>query len=159
MEAIMRLVNFLRASGNKSALAGLSLGLLLALGTAQQLNAQVLYGSLVGNVTDQSGAAVPGATVKVTQAQTDFTRSVVTDQSGGYSLSTIPAGTYTVEVTKVGFKTSQRDGVNVSVNTVERVDTALQVGVVSQSVEVKAAAQLLQTDRADVHHDLSLIHI
>lgn len=155
----MLLEKFFSTLGIKSALAALSLGLLFALGTAPRLNAQVLYGSLVGNVTDSSGAAVPGATVKVTQAETGFTRSVVTDQAGGYNLSTIPAGTYTIEVSTTGFKTYQKSGVNVSVNTVERVDASLVVGAVTQSVEVTANAQLLQTDRADVHHDLSALQI
>ena len=62
--------------------------------------AQVLYGSLVGSVTDATGASVPGATVKVTQAQTSESRQVTTNDSGAYTLSTLPAGTWSVEIAK-----------------------------------------------------------
>ena len=151
----MRLVNFLRTLGNKSALAGLSLGLLLALGTAQQLNAQVHFGSLVGSVKDPSGAAVPGATITVTQQETDQTRTVTADQAGDFEISTLPAGTYTVKVSAPGFKGYSQTGVDVSINTSTRVDTALVLGAVSQSVEVSASAVVLQTERPDVHHDLT----
>src|ERR1700730_16806880 len=69
-------------------------------------NAQTLYGSIVGNVTDSSGAAVVGANVKVTQIETSESREVKTNDSGGYTLTTVPAGTYTVAITQAGFRTS-----------------------------------------------------
>lgn len=133
----------------------LSLALLLMLGAAPQLNAQVLYGSIVGSVNDQSGGAVPNATITATQTQTQLTRSVTTDQSGGYTLSTLSAGTYTIKVTAQGFKTFSQTGVDVSINTITRVDASLELGSVNQSVEVSAAAAVLQTERPDVHHDLT----
>lgn len=117
--------------------------------------AQVLYGTLVGSVTDPSGAAVPGATVTVTQQQTQLTRSVTTDQAGGYTVSTLPAGTYAVKITAKGFKTYTHTGVSLVINSVTRVDAALELGAVNQTVEVTATAATLQTDRADVHHDLT----
>ena len=70
--------------------------------------AQVLYGTLVGNVVDPTGAVVPGATVTVTQTQTALTRQAQTDSRGGYTVSTLPAGTYTVRIEAKGFKTFQR---------------------------------------------------
>lgn len=155
----MRLGNFLRRFAGKSGLVCLSLGLVFALSTAPKAQAQVLYGSIVGNVTDPSGAAVPGATVTVTQAQTQFTRSVTTNQSGGYTFTDLPAGTYTVKVTAQGFKTYSRTGLDVVINSVTRTDAALELGAVTQSVEVTAAAAALQTDRADVHHDLTATQI
>src|SRR5579863_9579437 len=157
MEAIMRLEKFLRTP--KVALAGLSLVLLFALGTAPELKAQVLYGSLVGSVKDPSGAAVPGATVAVTQAETQLTRSVTSGQAGDFTISTLPAGTYAVKISASGFKTYTQTGVGVSINTITRVDASLELGAVSQSVEVSATAAVLQTDRADVHHDLSALQI
>jgi Carboxypeptidase regulatory-like domain len=117
--------------------------------------AQVLYGTLVGNVKDPTGAVVPGATVTVTQTQTALTRQVQTDSRGGYTISTLSAGTYTVKIEAKGFKTFSRPDVAVAANTVSRVDASLEVGAVSQTVEVNASAAMLQTDRADVHHDLT----
>ncbi len=116
---------------------------------------QVLFGSLVGGVTDASGGAVPGASVKVTQIETNEVRETKTNESGGYTLSTIHAGTYKVTVTKEGFKTFNAENIQVTLNTVVRVDASLQVGAQSQSVEVTAEAAALQTDRADVHNEFS----
>ena len=117
--------------------------------------AQVLYGSLVGSVTDASGAAVPDANVKITQTETNETREVQTNVAGGYTLSTLPAGPYTVTISKQGFRTFAAQNVVVRLNTVVRVDAALQVGQLTESVEVTAEAANLQTDRADVHADFT----
>lgn len=116
---------------------------------------QVLYGSLTGNVRDQSGAPVPGALVTATQEQTQVSRQAATDQSGQYSLTTLIPGSYDVKISAKGFKTFVKGNVPVVINSVGRVDALLEVGDVSQTVEVSSAAQLLQTDRADVHHDLT----
>jgi len=64
------------------------------LSTAMPAAAQTLYGSLVGNVTDETGLAVPGATVKITHAETSQTREGTTNAAGGYYVSNIPTGTY-----------------------------------------------------------------
>ncbi|HEV2245920.1 MAG TPA: carboxypeptidase regulatory-like domain-containing protein, partial [Terriglobia bacterium] len=117
--------------------------------------AQVLYGTVVGNIKDPTGAVVPGATVTVTQAQTALTRQAQTDSRGGYTISTLSAGTYTVKIEAKGFKAFSRSDVPVAINTVSRVDATLQIGAVSQTVEVSASAAVLQTDRADVHHDIT----
>ncbi len=117
--------------------------------------AQVLYGTIVGNVKDPTGAVVPGATITVTQTQTGLTRQVKTDSRGGYTASTLSAGTYTVKIEAKGFRTYSKSNVAVAVSTVSRVDAALQIGAVSQEVQVSASAAVLQTDRADVHHDLT----
>ena len=127
----------------------------MGLANPRQSGAQVLFGSLVGSVTDSSGAAVPGATVTVTQAETQLTRAATTDSSGTYTLSTLVAGTYEVKISARGFKTFDKPGVKISINTVERVDATLEVGQITQTVEVTGAAPLLQADRPDVHHDLT----
>lgn len=134
-------------------LAAFTFALLLAVPGPS--NAQVLYGTLVGNVKDPTGAVVPGATVTVIQAQTGLTRQVQTDSRGGYTASTLSAGTYTVRISAKGFKTFVRADVPVVINTVNRVDATLEVGAVNQTVQVNASAAVLQTDRADVHHDIS----
>src|ERR1051326_3838906 len=99
------------------------------------VQAQVLYGSLVGNVTDASGAGVPGATVKVTQTETNESREIQTSETGGYTLSTLAAGPYTLTVSKQGFRTFTTENIQVRLNTVVRVDAALQVGQINESVE------------------------
>ena len=76
-----------------------ALVVLIALGgSAVSLQAQVLYGSLVGNVTDATGAAVPGATVTATHKETGASREAVTDTTGGYHFTNLPSGTYTISV-------------------------------------------------------------
>ncbi|TAM82748.1 MAG: hypothetical protein EPN47_08840 [Acidobacteria bacterium] len=117
--------------------------------------AQVLYGTLVGNVKDPTGAVVPGATVTVTQTETALTRKAQTDSRGGYTISTLSAGTYIVKIEAKGFKTFAKSDVAVVINSISRVDATLEIGAVSQTVEVSASAAMLQTDRADVHHDLT----
>ena len=73
-------------------------------------DAQVLYGSIVGNVTDSTGAAVPGATVTIEQAETKLTRELVTDAAGAYHFTAVPSGTYSVTVTMTGFRIVQPPG-------------------------------------------------
>src|SRR5687768_8828474 len=96
--------------------------------------AQVLYGSLVGNVVDASGAVVPGATVTITHRDTNQSRSVVTSETGAYSFPTIQPGTYDIKITKEGFRTYTRSEIAVTLNTVQRVDITLQVGTVAEAV-------------------------
>src|SRR4051794_30079724 len=129
--------------------------LLLVEGGPFRLTAQVLSGSLVGNVTDASGSGVPGAAVRVVQTQTNDTREVTTNDSGGYTLSTVPAGSYQVLISKPGFQTFTTRNIEVRLNTVVRVDASLQVGQVSEQVEVTAQAAALQTDKADVHSEFT----
>jgi hypothetical protein len=133
---------------------GLSIGLLFLMNSTAR--AQVLYGSLVGNVTDSSGAAVPLAKVSITHQQTNLTRETQTNDSGVYTFSTIPGGTYNVVIAKEGFQAIERRDVAVTTNSVVRVDVGLTVGLVTQKIEVSAsAAALLQTDRAEVRSELA----
>jgi hypothetical protein len=121
----------------------------------QYTQAQVLYGTLVGGVKDSSDAMVPGATVTIVQTETKNTRTTTTNSDGTYTLSTVPTGTYLITITKEGFKAFQATDVVVSLNTEVRVDAALQVGQSSQTISVTADEALLQTDRADVHEQLT----
>ena len=124
-----------------------------------QAKAQTLYGSVVGTVTDNTGAAVPDAKVVITDTQTNDSRTVVTDNGGVYTVSTVPAGNYQVTITKQGFEGYKTNGIDVTANNVVRVDAQLQVGAVSQTVEVQSAvAAQLQTDTADVHSEISSQH-
>src|SRR5258706_12356782 len=98
---------------------------------------QSLYGSLVGTVTDPSGLAVPGATVAVTQTETSQAREATTTETGGYTFSNLPPGTYQVDVTLTGFQTFRAPGVRVSHVSAVRVDAKLNVGAL-QEAEVAA---------------------
>ena len=116
--------------------------------------AQLLQGAIDGNVNDSSGAAVAGAKVVVTDRATGFLRETATSLAGGYTFPILPPGTYTVTIGSSGFQTYTRTGVEVTVQTVTRVDVSLSVGAVSENVTVSAQAVSLQSDRADVRSEL-----
>ncbi len=118
-------------------------------------NAQVLYGSMVGNVVDNNGAAVPSATVKITNKATNQSRDAVTNSEGAYNFSTVQTGFYDITVSKTGFKTFTRSNQEVTLNNITRSDIALEVGAVSETVSVTADSVLLQTDRAEVRAELT----
>ena len=128
---------------------------LLILTARLQGNAQLLYGSIVGTVTDNTTAVVPAATVTVKQMQTGETRSGVTNDSGAYIISTVPAGTYDVSISKAGFEIFDASDITVLINTTVRVDASLTVGTETQTVNVSAQAAALQTDRPDVHGEVT----
>src|SRR6476661_9279320 len=108
--------------------------------------AQDVTAAITGRVTDPSGGAVPGAKVTAIDTQRGTTWPTVTNGDGVYSLPRIPVGTYNVTVENQGFQTSQQSNVTLQLNQVARMDFQLQVGNVSQSVEVTSAAPILQTE-------------
>ena len=111
--------------------------------------AQVAVGTLLGNVTDESGGAVPGATITATEVRTSISRTTVSNEAGRYTFTNTPPGVYRVEGELVGFRKFARENVEVSVNTTVRVDIALSVGALEESVMVTGEAPVLQTDRTD----------
>ena len=119
-------------------------------------HAQLLQGSITGNVTDASQAAVVGAKVVATEQTTNFTRDTTTNGSGGYNLPTMPPGTYTITVTAPSFQTSTTTGVRVAPEQVARTNVVLSIGQLTQNVEVSADAIALQTDRADIRDDVTI---
>ncbi len=121
---------------------------------APRARAQVLYGSIVGNVVDASQAAVAGATVTITSQETNLARQTMTNDTGAYSFPNVPAGTYTLKVTKEGFTAFTQPQVVVTINSVSRVDAHLNVGAVTESVTVSAEAAALQTDRSEVRQEI-----
>jgi len=100
------------------------------------LLAQTFRGTVLGTVTDPSGAVVSGAKVAVRNVNTGQERTTETSADGSYSVPELPIGTYTVTVTQGGFQTSVTSGVVVDVATERRVDAQLKAGQVSQTVEV-----------------------
>jgi hypothetical protein len=116
----------------------------------QVCQAQTLYGSVVGNVRDPSQAVITGAMVTLTNAETHQTSEAVTNELGGYSLATVPAGTYVLNVSKEGFAAATESNVSVSAGNTTRLDVTLTVGAVNESVTVSGLVAVLQTDRAEV---------
>ncbi|HTP68771.1 MAG TPA: TonB-dependent receptor [Dongiaceae bacterium] len=99
-------------------------------------SAQTFRGTILGTVTDSSGAAVPGASVTIKNTDTGLTRTVVTGDSGDYSVPELPIGNYTITVEKSGFKLASVTNVRVDVSAERRADVVLQPGEVAQRVEV-----------------------
>src|SRR5450759_311714 len=113
-------------------------------------NAQQVFGSIFGTVTDPSGSAVVGAKVTVTDINKGTQFEVTTDVSGNYNKGQLVPGQYTVTFESKGFGSVKSDAIDVRVNAAARYDASLKVGDVSTQVEVAATAPMLQTDRADV---------
>jgi len=111
---------------------------------------QEVTAALVGTITDQSGAAVSGATVKATSVDQGTNYSAVSDDSGLYRISEVPAGNYTLTVSKSGFATVSHTAFVLTVNQVARVDVALKVGQVTETLEVTGAPPVLETDATQV---------
>src|SRR5262249_49332854 len=118
-------------------------------------NAQVLYGTLTGNVTDPSSAVVPNAKVDATNMETGVARTVNTDDRGAYLFSNVQAGPYNVTVASKSFRTFTVSNVQVLANDVRRVDVTLQIAQTTETVEITADAVVLQTDKADIHSEVS----
>ena len=115
------------------------------------VQAQVLYGALVGTVRDPSGAVLPGASVVITNAETKATRETVTDAAGAYRFSTLQPGTYTVVVQVTGFRTFTRADVPVTLNSSARVDALLGVGDLQENVTVSAEYTLSLHDALPIY--------
>ena len=114
------------------------------------LIAQVDRGNIVGTVSDPSGANVEAAKVAIRNLATDQSVEVTTDTSGAYAANLLRIGTYSVTVERQGFKKAVEPNVEVGVNQVVRVNLRLQVGAVTESVEVTGAAPLLQTETSSL---------
>ncbi len=127
----------------------------LALGYAHRAGAQVLYGSVTGTVTDQSGAGVPKAHVVLTNRATNVQREADADDTGHYVVIDVSPGNYDLTVKAGGFKPLTQTNLTVTANTVTNADAKLQVGAVSEQVTVEASAVTLQTEKTDLHTELS----
>ncbi len=129
----------------------------LLLAVTASIDAQAVTGSVLGTVTDASGAVVANAKVTLTNIGTNIVRTQQTNTSGNYTFADIPEGSYSVTIEATGFKRDIRQNVNVLVNTSTRVDVQLQPGNITQQIEVTAAAAPLQTDRADTETTISTV--
>jgi outer membrane receptor protein involved in Fe transport len=111
--------------------------------------AQVTTGTFLGTVHDPANASVQGASVTATNLQTGLSRSVMSGSEGEYIINLLPVGKYSVRVEHSGFRTDERPSVELQINTRLRLDFVLQVGRVSEKVDVKENAPLLDTDTAE----------
>jgi len=126
-------------------------------GAPAPVAAQAVNATLLGTVSDSSGAAVANAKVTITETNTNISRTAQTNESGNYVFPDLPPGTYRVIAELTGFKRASRSGVDVVVNTTSRIDLDLQAGDVSETITVEAETPILQTERADTGRKLETV--
>src|SRR5206468_4575203 len=99
---------------------------------------------------DQSGAVLPGVEIHVTQTDTGVTRDAITNETGSYVLPNLPIGPYRLEAALPGFRTYAQTGIVLQVNSSPSINVVLEVGQVTEQVEVEANAALVETRNAGV---------
>ena len=124
--------------------------LALALAGETAWAAQANTAQIIGNVKDPSGAVLPGVEITVTQTATGAKRSAVSNETGNYVLASLPIGPYVLEATLPGFKTYMQTGVVLQVNDSPTINVVMQVGQVSEQVEVQANAALVETAKTAI---------
>src|SRR5581483_5266628 len=124
--------------------------LVLGLAIPKSASGQAVYGSVIGTVTDQQGAAVAGAKVTVTSVTKGTSDTTTTNESGNYTVTHLIPDLYNIKVEAQGFKAYEVKGIQVSADVAARVDAKLELGAVTQSIEVTGEIPQLKTDRADV---------
>src|SRR5262245_21952209 len=135
----------MKSAFSRQLLIGL-MGMMLAGGVAwAQATAE-----LAGRVTDESGGVLPGVTVTATQTDTGFTRSAVSDATGGWLIPNLPTGPYRLEVALQGFRTYVQTGIVLQVNATPTINTQLAVGNLEETVAVEAAAPLVDVRSAGI---------
>src|SRR5436190_11138678 len=120
---------------------------LFVMTAVRHCEAQVLYGSLTGNVTDPASAAIPAVHVEATNQETNVKSETNTDERGIYRFTNLQPGLYKVTVTAPSFRPYSATNVPVQPNEIRRVDVKLQIATTTESVEVSAEAVALQTDK------------
>jgi Carboxypeptidase regulatory-like domain/TonB dependent receptor-like, beta-barrel len=118
--------------------------LVLIMGVAPPLSAQVTGGSMSGTVTDGSGSAIPNAKIVIRNTATGITRETVTDSAGFFSAPNLNAGPYSITTSAPGFATQNRTGIVLTVGADQVVNTTMQVGEINQQVEVTTEAPTVQ---------------
>ena len=112
--------------------------------------AQAVTGTIIGTVADTTGAVLPGVSVTVKQTETGFTRTLTSDTNGEFTAASIPTGTYTVTGEISGFKAVSLSNIQVGVDSRVRADLKLEVGAMTESVEIVAQTPLVQTSSSDL---------
>ena len=127
----------------------------LVLGLAAPASAQVLYGSIIGTVSDGTGAVIPGAQVSAVNLGTGLELTASTGGDGLFRMVNVQLGSYDVAITSEGFRTHTETGVTVTANSVSQVDVDLVLGQVTEQVTVEASAAQLQTQKADTRSEIT----
>src|SRR5437016_93358 len=124
--------------------------LLLIFAFAACAHAQQTTATVLGTVTDPSGANVADVKIQASNLATNVNRETMSDSTGAYSLPNLPPGNYRITASKAGFQSTRLDNVALQVEQVARMDIQLKVGNVTETVEVNANATLLQTETSSV---------
>jgi hypothetical protein len=114
------------------------------------LAAQAVTGTILGAITDSSGAVMPGVTVTLTNAGTGLVRAVTTDSNGEYTAPSLPTGRYAVRAELPGFKTVTMPDVDLGVDMRMRINVKLEIGAVEESVTVTGSSPLVQTSSSEL---------
>ena len=114
--------------------------------TGRSAAAQGTTGSITGTVTDETGAAVPGATVTVTQTSTNDVHTTATSDSGFYTVPQLPPGKYRVSLEKGGFNRFEQSDITLTINQTAQINAQLRVGSAQEAVTVTSASPIIQTD-------------
>lgn len=122
----------------------------LVVGAGAPIHAQIAGGSIVGNIKDTTGAAIPGVRVTVQNQETNEQRAVATNADGYYEFPLLPAGHYRLTAEAKGFEKVQGEVFDLATGTRPRIDLTLQVGAVNQTVEVSATAPVINTTTTDL---------
>jgi hypothetical protein len=128
----------------------LFLFLILSNSLLPRAQAQALFGSIVGTVTDPTGAVIPKATVTVTDISKGISQTTITNGAGGFEVSRLIPDTYSVTGKAPGFKQAESPTVTVFANQTQEVNLQLQTGAATQTVTVTGAAPPLETSHAEV---------
>ncbi len=131
----------------------IAVGCLLLVATAAF--AQSDRGTITGTISDPAGAVIPGATIEVKNIQTGAVYQAASTATGNYTLAQLPVGVYELSTSVPGFKKFVRSGITVMVAQTLRIDVALQVGEITETVSVSADAPLLRTEGGDISHNIA----
>lgn len=132
----------------------LFLGLVLLLAPALSVFGQATEGTILGTVRDETGAVLPGVTVKVTNLGTNISRTVTTDDWGNYRIPNLLIGSYQVEGERAGFKRVIVTSVRLSIGENVRVDLTLKVGEITGEVNVSSGIDIIRTDSAELAYQI-----
>jgi hypothetical protein len=125
------------------------IALIFVFASAGSLSAQT-FGNISGHVADSTGAVIPGANITLTNVGTAGVRTTITTESGDYTFTAVPVGVYNIQATHTGFKTAASNNVALQIQQSLRLDFTLEVGAVTDSIEVSATAALLQAENATI---------
>jgi hypothetical protein len=131
----------------------------MALVCSSTAHSQAVNATVLGTVTDVSGAVVVNCKITITETEKNVSRTALTNDSGNYVFPNMAPGTYSVTAEQQGFKKTTKAGVDVLVDTSTRIDLVLQPGGVTESIDVTAEATLLQTDRADIGRKIEVAQL